>query len=69
MVFIAIQHNPQGEFINHETGWVNYPYLSLLFLEWFAVVTLAASLALALVMWVMCRLRVFYRLLWTHVSG
>src|SRR5262245_59739985 len=46
-VYIAMGHNPQGEFIDQVTGAVNHAHLSALFLSWFVVVGLVASLALA----------------------
>jgi hypothetical protein len=48
-VYAAIDHNPQGEFVNLETGAVNYAELSEIFLSWFVVVGVVVGLALALV--------------------
>jgi hypothetical protein len=50
-VYIAVEHNPQGEFINHETGAVNYADLSVLFLSGFALSSLGAGLLLAAAVW------------------
>jgi hypothetical protein len=44
MVFIAIQHNPQQEFVSHATGAINYAGLSAIFLSWFVLIGLAAGL-------------------------
>ena len=62
-VYIAIQHNPQGAYVGHETGVVNYFDLSAMFLSAFAIVSLVASFALALAAWAVRGLRVLYRLL------
>ena len=48
MVHVAIRHNPQGEFVNQETGALDYPYLAALFLSWSLLISVAASLVLAL---------------------
>jgi hypothetical protein len=69
MVYIAIDHNPQGEFVNHETGAVNYAGLSEIFLSWFVVVTLAAGLVLTLMVWAARGLRALYRLLGAQISS
>jgi hypothetical protein len=44
MVFIAIQHNPQEEFVSHATGAIDYAGLSAIFLPWFVLIGLAAGL-------------------------
>ncbi|HEY7549588.1 MAG TPA: hypothetical protein VH913_08730 [Hyphomicrobiaceae bacterium] len=49
MVYIAIQHNPQEEFVGHMTGAINYAGLSAIFLSWFVVV----GLAVGFVVWVL----------------
>jgi len=63
VVYIALQHNPQGVYVSHETGAVSYADLSALFLSGFAVVSMAAGVALALVVWVLRGLRALYQLL------
>jgi len=68
-VHAAINHNPQEEFVNLRTGAVNYTGLSEIFLSWFVVVTLAASLALALMVCAVRGLRALYRALRTQVSS
>jgi hypothetical protein len=47
-VYIAIDHNPQEEFVKQATDEVNYLGLSEIFLSWFVIVSLAVALALAL---------------------
>lgn len=49
MVYIAIQHNPQGEFVSHVTGAINYAGLAAIFLPSFVLV----SLAVGLMVWVL----------------
>ena len=51
MVYIAMDHNPQEEFVSHVTGAINYAGLSEIFLSWFVVVSVATGFALALVAW------------------
>jgi hypothetical protein len=51
MVYIAMDHNPQEEFVGHTTGAINYAGLSEIFLSWFVVVSVATGLVLALVEW------------------
>jgi hypothetical protein len=63
MVYIAIDHNPQGAYVDHVTGALNYLDLSLIFLSWFAVVSLVASLAVVLAVWTVHGARAMYRLL------
>ena len=53
MVYGAIQHNPQGSVVGHETGSVDYAYLSVIFLSWFLAAQITASLALATVLWLL----------------
>jgi hypothetical protein len=48
MVYIAIDHNPQEEFVKHVADEVSYLGLSEVFLSWFVVVSLAVALALVL---------------------
>ncbi len=43
MVWIALQHNPQGEFYHPDTGVLNWGNVPVLFTSWFLVV--AVSLA------------------------
>jgi hypothetical protein len=63
MVYIAIEHNPQGVYVDHVTGAVNYLDLSLIFLSWSAVFSVVVSIALALVVWMARGLRAICRLL------
>ena len=35
MVYIALQHNPQGEAFDQETGAIHYGYVTALFVSWF----------------------------------
>jgi hypothetical protein len=49
MVCIAIQHNPQEEFVSHMTGAINYGGLSAIFLSRLVVV----GLAVGFVVWVL----------------
>jgi hypothetical protein len=60
-VYIAMDHNPQEEFISHATGAINYAGLAEIFVSWFTVVSLATGFILALVVWLWadggCRLR------------
>jgi hypothetical protein len=51
MVYIAIQHNPQEEFVSH-TGAINYAGLLAIFLPAFVLVGLATGL----MAWVLCDL-------------
>ena len=37
-VYMAIARNPQGAYIDHETGAINYLDLSLIFLSWLVAV-------------------------------
>jgi len=57
MVYIAVQHNPQGEVIDQVTGVPDYAYLAVLFLSWFLPVGAAAGLVLTLVAWAVSGLR------------
>lgn len=41
---IAIQHNPQGEFINNETGVIEIAHSAKLFAAWFLLVFLMLEL-------------------------
>jgi hypothetical protein len=50
MVYMAMDHNPHEEFVNHATGAINYAGLSEIFVSWFAVVSVATGLVLALVL-------------------
>jgi len=43
MLYLAVQHNAQGEFINLDTGAIDYAYLALIFSSWF-VATLIVQL-------------------------
>lgn len=61
-VYIAMDHNPQEEFVSHATGAINYTGLAEIFVSWFAVVSVAASVAFALVVWVVRGLRSLYQL-------
>jgi hypothetical protein len=47
MVYAAIQHNPQGSIVNHDTGAVDYAYLSEIFLSWFLAANIVATLGFA----------------------
>ena len=47
MVYAAIQHNPQQSIVNHDTGAVDYAYLSAIFLSWFLAAHFTATLAFA----------------------
>jgi hypothetical protein len=60
-VYIAIDHNPQEEFVSHATGAVNYAGLSAIFLSWFVIVGVAASLTLTFAVWAVRGLRALYR--------
>jgi hypothetical protein len=51
MVYIAMEHNPQEEFVSLATGAINYAGLSEIFLSWLVVVSVATGLVLALVAW------------------
>jgi hypothetical protein len=62
MVHIATEHNPQGEFLIHATGAINYTGLAEIFVSWFAVVSVAASLAFSLVVWMLRGLGSLYQL-------
>jgi hypothetical protein len=39
---IGFQHNPQGEFVDLETGAIDVGYASLVFMSWFSLSTLVA---------------------------
>jgi hypothetical protein len=51
-IYTAIAHNPQGAFIDHESGAINYLDLFLIFLSWFVVFGVAAGLAFMFLVWV-----------------
>jgi hypothetical protein len=68
-VYIAMQHNPQGVYVSHETGAVNYADLSALFLSGFAVVSIAAGGVLALVVRALRGLRALRQLLKPRATG
>jgi len=63
----AIDHNPQGAFIDHETGAISYLDLCLVFLSWFVVFGVAAGLAFIFLVWMFRGLprRAFIR----HATG
>jgi hypothetical protein len=57
MVYIAIQHNPQGAIVNQVTGLPDYPYLAGLLLSWFMLISLAVGCVLTLIRWLASRLK------------
>jgi hypothetical protein len=63
MVYIAMDHNAQEEFISGATGTINYAGLSEIFLSWSVVISVAASLVLALAAWTARGLGMLYGLL------
>jgi hypothetical protein len=63
MVRIAMEHNPQEEFLRLATGAINYAGLAEIFVSWFAVVSVAASLAFAFAVWMVRGLGSLYQLL------
>lgn len=64
----AIHHNRLGEYVS-ETGAVNYLGLFEIFVSWFVVVGLAASLVLAFLVLALRGLRALYRLLRAQISS
>jgi hypothetical protein len=49
MVFIAFQHNPQGETFDQQSGAIHYGYVAALFASWFlSVFTLVTAVEGAL---------------------
>lgn len=47
---IAFQHNPQGEFINNETGAIEIAYSAKLFVAWFLPVFFLLELPALLIL-------------------
>jgi hypothetical protein len=61
-VYAAIQHNPQGTIVNDDTGFVDYRYLSEIFLSWFLAADIAASLGLAAALGLLKGSGILYRI-------
>jgi hypothetical protein len=57
MLLIAVEHNPQGALIDHDTGALDFPYALLLFSLWFLVGSIFIGLAISAVSWAVARTR------------
>lgn len=62
-VYAAIQHNPHQTIVNHETGFVDYTFLTSIFLSWFLAASITTSLGLAAVLGVLMGWRTLCRML------
>jgi hypothetical protein len=69
MVYAAIQHNPQGSIVNHDTGAVNYAYLSEIFLSWFLAANIVATLGFAAALALLKGAGFLSRMLLRHVPA
>jgi hypothetical protein len=57
ILYIAFQHNPQGEFFDPETGVVNWRYAAWLFVAWFVIASAFAAVLLTAARFLLSGLR------------